>query len=287
MPQSPGHISEHTLLLARALTTPSTASSSPPNGGPQLDTTIPVDRLETAERLLLSGELLSSLSHEVNNVLTALLGSVELLQFEDLPPSATELTSTIITVGNHLKGLLRSMLFMAQGSARENRCELSRLVNTATVLMMPLARDHRVVIESECDEALYVPLLPHQVLQILLNLMINSVQAMTSGGKITVSARACKGDALLIIRDTGPGIPPTVRERMFEPFFSTKPSDASSGLGLAIVRSVLTQAGGSITLTDARPGCTTFTIRLPRVMQLPVPVSLSGQPSSSANAAHP
>jgi len=98
--------------------------------------------------------------------------------------------------------------------------------------------------------------------RVLLNLFLNAAQAMKNGGVIEISARRC-GDAIEIsVEDSGPGIPPEILPRIFEPHFSTKSS--SSGLGLHIVKSVVTAGGGTISVENRRESSgAKFTIRLP------------------------
>jgi two-component system NtrC family sensor kinase len=228
--------------------------------------TIPPERIQEAERLLLSGELLLSLSHEVNNALTVILSNAELLEREMLPPSAHELTGDILTAGRYIKSLLHSMLSAANEPISETQSELGRVLTTIVKVVTPLARHRGVTIEYQSEEELWVALSPHQVQQVLINLVFNSLQAMqTSGDHIWIEAVGDTNHVIITVRDNGPGIPEHVHARMFEPFFSTKPAGLGTGLGLAIVHGVVRQAGGDIEATDTRPGHTTFTLRLPRV----------------------
>lgn len=229
--------------------------------------TIPLERIQEAERLLLSGELLFALSHEVNNTVMVILSNVELLEHMALPPSAHELTGDILAAGRYLKGLLDSMLNTAHGSTVENRCELGRVLETIVKVTTPLARYRGVAIEYRADEQLWVALSPHQVQQVLTNLLVNSLQAIqTRGGHVWINAVGHSDHVVITVQDDGSGIPDSIRARIFEPFFSTKPAGSGTGLGLAIVHNILEQVGGNIEVTDTRPGHTTFTIQLPRVL---------------------
>ncbi len=238
-------------------------SDAKPNEQPT--PTFPAERIQEAERLLLSGELLLSLSHEVNNALTVILSHAELLERERLPPSAHELTGDILTAARYIKSLLHSMLSAANESTTEHQCELGEVLKTIIKVVTPLARHRGVAIEHQSNEQLWVGLSPHQVQQILINLVFNSLQALpTRGGHVWIDAVGHSDHVVITVRDDGPGIPDHVRARMFEPFFSTKPAGSGTGLGLAIVHSIVRQTGGDIEATDTRPGHTTFTVRLPR-----------------------
>jgi signal transduction histidine kinase len=108
-----------------------------------------------------------------------------------------------------------------------------------------------------------VPVDERMMRRTFLNLALNAVQAMPSGGTLRVVARRCDEPpgALVEFTDTGPGIPPEVRERLFQPFFTTKAT--GTGLGLAIVQRTLETHSGLITVESPPSGGTTFRLRLP------------------------
>jgi signal transduction histidine kinase len=97
--------------------------------------------------------------------------------------------------------------------------------------------------------------------EILMNLVLNAVDAMPAGGVITLGTRREGEWAVLAVSDTGPGIPPELRRRVFEPFFTTK--ETGTGLGLSIVSGIVSSYGGSIEVEAEAGRGTTFTIRLP------------------------
>jgi signal transduction histidine kinase len=103
-----------------------------------------------------------------------------------------------------------------------------------------------------------------RLMQVLLNLGGNAIDAMEAeGGILSIEARRAEGgDLLLTVRDTGPGIPPAVLERMYEPFFTTKPPGKGTGLGLHLVREILTAHGGSIDCETGPDRGTEFRVRL-------------------------
>jgi two-component system NtrC family sensor kinase len=104
---------------------------------------------------------------------------------------------------------------------------------------------------------------PSLLNQVLLNLIANSIDAIDGPGRITIGAGA-EGETFAIsIADTGSGIPPELRERVLEPFFTTKPVGKGTGLGLSIAYSIVKKHGGSIEVTDAPGGGTLVRIRIP------------------------
>jgi len=102
---------------------------------------------------------------------------------------------------------------------------------------------------------------PSHITQVLLNLMLNGLQAMPHGGTLTLEAKASNGTVLMAVTDTGIGIAPENLSRIFEPYFTTKPQ--GSGLGLAISRRIVEAHGGTITASNQPGGGCRFEISLP------------------------
>jgi signal transduction histidine kinase len=104
---------------------------------------------------------------------------------------------------------------------------------------------------------------PAQINQVLINLVVNALQAMPSGGTLTVHTRALPGEACLVVEDTGVGMTAEVREKAFLPFFTTKDVNQGTGLGLAVVHGIVAAHGGSIAV-ESEPGRgARFEVRLP------------------------
>ncbi len=104
--------------------------------------------------------------------------------------------------------------------------------------------------------------LADEMLQVWTNLILNAVQAMGSSGTLEINTRQVGNDAVVTIADSGPGIPPEILDKIFDPFFTTKPAGEGSGLGLDIVRTIVTQHAGTIHVTS-QPGRTVFTVTIP------------------------
>jgi two-component system cell cycle sensor histidine kinase/response regulator CckA len=131
-----------------------------------------------------------------------------------------------------------------------------------------------IVIETSLDPELGCARLdPSHFVQVLMNLAVNSRDAMPRGGKFSVSTRRIDGEALVEISDTGCGMSPEVLEKMFEPFFTTKGAGKGTGLGLAVVHGIVVQAGGRVEVAS-QPGLgATFRIYLPRVDEPAEPIA--------------
>jgi signal transduction histidine kinase len=107
---------------------------------------------------------------------------------------------------------------------------------------------------------------PEQLKEVLVNLVVNACEAMPGGGEILIEERADRppggrAHAVIRVRDTGPGIPPHIGEKVFDPFFSTK--EHGTGLGLSIARRIIAEHGGRLEAEAAPPGGAVFAIALP------------------------
>ncbi len=228
---------------------------------------------ERASRLESLGLLAGGIAHDFNNILMAVLGNLSLLRLkrglpEDLEPSVEASIAAI----RRAKGLTDKLLTFAKGGAPQRR----------TIDLAPLIRDtvDLVFSGSSCRCTIHVEpnLWPafvddNQLSQVLNNVLINAVQAMSDGGTATVIADNVQLPAQghvhlepgpyveLRIADTGAGIAPQHLDRVFDPYFSTKP--AGSGLGLAAARSILVAHGGWIEIESALEAGTIATLWLP------------------------
>jgi len=194
------------------------------------------------------------------------------------------LTSNLEKIGEHGRradGIVRSMLAHSRGGSGERQsADLNALVEEALNLAYHGARaqDQSFNITLERDFAAGMPpveLVPQDMTRVLLNLFGNGFYAANKRRReagdaafkpvLTVSTRDL-GDAVEIkVRDNGTGIPPEIRDKLFQPFFTTKPTGEGTGLGLSISYDIVTQQHGGTIAVDSRPGdFTEFTVRLPR-----------------------
>jgi signal transduction histidine kinase len=119
----------------------------------------------------------------------------------------------------------------------------------------------KVTLSVECPPSLTARLDPFQMQQVLLNLLLNAVDAVSAGDTIRLTALARERELAILVENPGAEIPLEARSRLFEPFFTTKAS--GSGLGLAIARKICEEHGGSLGLEPTRSGRTLFAVRLP------------------------
>jgi signal transduction histidine kinase len=152
--------------------------------------------------------------------------------------------------------------------------DLSLIVKALLSVFAPRLRNKRVVVETDIKGAPEISAVPGEIRQLVANLLSNSIDAVGKGGRIRIrisSAESWDGDrtggARLTIADNGPGIPPEIRPRLFEPFVTTK-KDVGTGLGLWVCKSIVERYGGTIRLKSSiRDGesWTAFSVFLPAV----------------------
>ena len=228
-----------------------------------------VTPLIRAQKVAAWREVARRLAHEIKNPLTPIQLSAERLRRKlgDVEPPLQDLvqecTSTIIGEVESLKGLVDEFSQFARMPApRAVPTELHPFLNDSLSLYDGLFAD--VEFEKHYDPAVtQVRVDPEQMKRVMINLIDNAIEAMGRQGTIVIETARDKSNSLvrIVVADTGPGIPPAERDKLFLPYYSTK--GRGSGLGLAIVRRIVAEHGGSIDVTDNVPTGTRFIIELP------------------------
>jgi two-component system sensor histidine kinase HydH len=220
------------------------------------------------QRLATVGRLAAGVAHEIRNPLSSIKGFATYFQerYRENAQDA-EVASILIQEVDRLNRVVSQLLeFSRPISVLPRPVRLSRLIGDAVKLVEPQARERAVTVQTEVQAGSEeVRLDPDRLSQVLLNLLLNGVEAMAPGGVLTVRTGETADGRRLAIRvsDTGGGIRPEDLSHVFEPYFTTKPS--GTGLGLAIAHNIVEAMGGDIGVVS-RPGAgTTFTLRLPLV----------------------
>ena len=207
------------------------------------------------ERLASMGTLASSLAHEINNPLSVILGfTQDLLTEIDAGDERSASLKIIEAEAIRCGRVLQRLLHFARAHPPEmSEVELEKVLQSVATLIRPQAKKSGVEVRLKLPKLL--PVLqgdPHQLEQLFLNLVLNALQAMPGGGKLSLQAEPEKGQLRTVVADTGSGIDPADLPRVFDPFFSRK-GEAGTGLGLAICQRIVAAHGGTITL-ESEPG---------------------------------
>jgi len=221
--------------------------------------------LVRSERLAAIGQLAAGVSHEIDNPVGIILGYAELL-LEDLDgadPRRDDVLA-IIEECKRCKRITGGLLGFARATpARRAPVALDLLVQQTLDSLRPqkLFRGVRL----RCSSAELPPVVADadQLRQVLVNLLLNAVQAMEGEGELAVDLFADGGCAVIQVDDSGPGVPAGLRERIFEPFFSTKAKGEGTGLGLSVCRKLVEDQGGRLSVGDSPAGGARFRLELP------------------------
>ncbi len=223
------------------------------------------EHLLRSERLAAIGQLAAGVSHEIDNPVGIILGYAELL-YEDLAegdPRRDDVRA-IIEECKRCKRITGGLLgFARSASGPVAALALKPLVEQTLESLRPQKLFREVELRLLAPQAPQLVGDADQLRQVLVNLLLNAAQAMGGRGTVTVTLRREEDRVLLEVADTGPGVPPELRERIFEPFFSTKRSGEGTGLGLAVCRKLVEEHGGRLTLVETTAGGASFRIELP------------------------
>jgi PAS domain S-box-containing protein len=220
-----------------------------------------------AERLNAVGELAASLTHEINNPLQAATGCLQLVA-ETLAPDDDnlrylEIANEELRRAARLVQQLRDLNRPGESSARQCT-DLVEMVEDVLHLNLHECQKRHIRVKTEAAQNISIPIVPDQIRQVLLNLVMNAIDAMPNGGELHISVRGTeepRQGAAIAVRDTGDGIPPEVMEHLFELFYTTKENGV--GLGLHISQQIVQQHDGTIEVHSEPGQGTEFSIWLP------------------------
>ncbi len=211
--------------------------------------------------------LAAGVAHNLNNILQAVVGTAGLMRHRGGDREAVEHDATAIEGQVRRAATLahQLILFTRQEVTRREAMDLNRLVARVSAQVRDQAPPAITLVARTSAEPLPVEADAAQLEQVLLNLAVNAWEAMPDGGEITFSTGSdADGSVWLAVRDTGRGIPADIRDRIFEPFFSTKHASKGTGLGLAVVHGVVAAHGGRIEIDSEVGKGTSLRIVLPR-----------------------
>ncbi len=211
-------------------------------------------RLQQSEKMAAIGELSTYIAHEIRNPLFAIGGFANsLLRSKNLAETDREKVSIILEESKRLDKILKSTLNFAKPTdAKEGKIDLNTIVQeTMDLLSFGFETKHIIPHAELAPNIAFVKGDPELLKQCLINLVKNASEAMDSGGNLYVRTRMGQSYVLLEIQDTGCGIPPEIRNKIFNPFFSTK--EKGAGLGLAMTKKIIEEMGGAVEL-NSQPG---------------------------------
>lgn len=218
--------------------------------------------LNHVERLSLVGQMAAGITHEIRNPMAVVRGFLQLMQ-EKSPPMLDNYYRIVMEELDRANSIINDFLSLAQNrSVRMELCSLHDIIRELTPLLWADANLRGQSIEVRLDEELpALRLNPKEIKQLILNLGRNGMEAMGEKGELTIAACKRADGVELSVKDQGPGIPAAQRERLFEPFYTTK--SQGTGLGLALCLSIVERHSGKISVQSEEGKGTTFTVFFP------------------------
>jgi signal transduction histidine kinase len=224
------------------------------------------EQLRHADRLATIGQLGAGLAHELNEPLANILGFAQLAtKDQSLIDQTRQDIEKIISAALHAREVIGKLLVFARETTPEKtQVNLNSLVEDGLHFLQSRCAKIGIELVRNLSEGLpEITADRSQLLQVLTNLTVNSIQAMPAGGSLTITTTRDDGHVLLIVEDTGAGMSDEVMKKIFNPFFTTKDVDEGTGLGLSVVHGIVTSHGGTIEVESKVGRGTKFTVRLP------------------------
>ncbi|MFH1699523.1 MAG: ATP-binding protein [Candidatus Zixiibacteriota bacterium] len=223
-------------------------------------------QLVLTERAAAMGDLSAKIAHEVNNPLSIISNYLHLAgRSMDSPETAHEYLGVVKQELDRIAGIVRQLLdFHRPRKARIQKTNLRDIIDATVSLMKWQLEENKI--DLNCTHAQGIPLVMadhEQLKQVFLNLIINAKDFMPDGGSLTIDVTCRDNSLIIIISDTGCGIPEENLSRIFEPFYTTKDGSLGTGLGLSVCYGIIKEHGGNIIATNNNRGGSSFEIILP------------------------
>jgi signal transduction histidine kinase/FixJ family two-component response regulator len=207
-----------------------------------------------AEKMAIAGRLTTSIAHEINNPLQAVQNCLHLAERTQLSGEQRQdyLQMARTELDRLMKTVQRMLDFYRPSVLDRKPVNLNQLIVKVLSLLEKQLTDHQVTVRSKFSPQLpFVMVVSDQIQQVILNLILNAMEAMTTGGTILIETSinpTNPAEVEMLFQDNGPGVPPSQRKHLFEPFISTK--EGGTGLGLTVSYGIITAHGGSLDLVD-------------------------------------
>ncbi|PKM04480.1 MAG: ATPase [Gammaproteobacteria bacterium HGW-Gammaproteobacteria-6] len=238
----------------------------------QTETRMLEDELMHSERLASIGRLAAGVAHEIGNPVTGIACLAQNLREESDQPEAREMAEQVIEQTRRISRIVQSLVNFAHVGSRHNNAneavDLSACTNEAIHLLSLNRKGSEVIYVNLCNPDHLAAGDSQRLVQVLINLLGNARDASRNGDRISISTQQNEHHVLLLVEDQGSGIDKAAMARLFEPFFTTKEPGTGTGLGLALVYSIIEEHYGQITvdspIDDILKRGTRFTVTLPR-----------------------
>jgi C4-dicarboxylate-specific signal transduction histidine kinase len=225
-----------------------------------------------AEKMACLGEMSSSIAHELGNPLAAIRGRIEMLrdsieEGEFNTESTKELCCKIIKMTDRMHGIIRGMKTFSRDGSRDlfKSASLKQIIFDVLEIFKEKMRTNNIeIITNEIELDYFLPCRETEIMQVIVNLVANAKDAVVDLDEkwICFDVKKNKKEIVLAVTDSGKGIPKKIRDKMFNPFYTSKDVNKGTGLGLSISRTIVESHQGTLTIDDSHPN-TRFLVKLP------------------------
>jgi len=225
------------------------------------------EQIRHSDRLATIGQLSAGVAHELNEPIGSILGFAQLVKkYPGLSEQVKQDIEKIMKASLHAREVVKKlMLFARQMPPQKTQVNLNQIVEEGLYFLESrCAKEGIKVARLLSTDLPEVTADPAQLTQVLVNIVVNAIQAMPNGGKLTIKTNAFDKGVSLIVEDTGVGMSENVMKQIFLPFFTTKDIGQGTGLGLAVVHGIVTSHGGSINVESKVGHGTRFEVQLPK-----------------------
>ncbi len=232
-------------------------------------------QLVNASRLSAIGEMAAAVTHEINNPLGVILGRAEMIKMLNAkggldPENLDRLIDTILVTGKRIEKIVRSMKTLAHRDQEDEpfvTTSLKEIVSDSLELCAQRFKNHGIkLVTPFIPEQVSLECHSHQIVQVLVNLFNNAFDAVLGQNEkwVALEFEVFPEKLRFMVTDSGPGIPPEAKAKLFQPFFSTKKVQYGTGLGLSISQSIIEKHGGKLFYEEDSAN-TRFVLELPRI----------------------
>ena len=225
-------------------------------------------KMERADRLGILGEITAGIAHELNTPLANILGFSELLKMRIAEDTeANKDLDKIINSAIFSREVVKKLMFFACEMPQQmTLVNINPIITNAINLMEPSLNKKKIVHELNFNSpSIFLRVDTIQLTQVIFNLILNAIYFSPVKGKVQINIKECNDNVEIRISDEGPGIDPKISDKIFEPFYSTKPVGEGSGLGLSVVHGIVKSHKGTISYRSNKPKGTIFTIVFPKI----------------------
>lgn len=224
------------------------------------------NQLRHADRIATIGQLSAGFAHELNEPLSSILGFAQLIQkSEEISGQVSKDLDKIIKSAFYARNIVKKLLIFArQMPPASEQVDINDVIKDVVGFFEKRFEKENIQLVTSFYPD--IPLLNadyNQLRQVIVNLIVNSLQAMPEGGVLAITTCVKNSEILIIVEDSGVGIANKIKDKIFDPFFTTKEPGEGTGLGLAVVHGIVASHGGKINVESDENVGTTFTISLP------------------------